>query len=178
MPKHSQTSASPSPSGHRLVIDVAVALAVDNLSITHLHRARRGPTHTPPHPKDDTCHLLISRRRTEQVLGGYWELPGGKVEPNETPTQAVVRELKEEVGINALPCVQLPIVEHTYDYAHVRLHPFICKHLDGTASAIEVDTIRWVTPSELSNYRFPKATLPVLDAFQDWLSNPDRTAHH
>eukprot|EP00752_Nemacystus_decipiens_P017089 g15306.t1 len=123
----------------RDIVDVAIAVVVDKLSDQNQQPRDFQDDSMEPRRDRSQLHVLISRRKKEQVLGGYWELPGGKVEPSETPTHAVVRELREEVGIEATPIETLSVVEHEYDHAHVRLHPFICQHTAGTPSAIEVD---------------------------------------
>lgn len=165
-----QVNARPEHPSQQPIVDVAVGVVLNKAAAKDTHRD--APKHDPTAVKHAPIirHVLISRRKAEQVLGGYWELPGGKVEPSETPTQAVVRELKEEVGIDATPIHPLPTVEHRYDHAHIRLHPLICQHTAGTASPIEVDEVRWVTPDQLTDYPLPQASLPVIEAFRSWLN--------
>lgn len=175
MPDDLQVNTRPEHPTQQSIVDVAVGVIVDKVSIKGTHNNAIKDEDMAANHAQPIGHVLISRRKAEQVLGGYWELPGGKVEANETPAEAVVRELKEEVGIDATPIDPLPTVEHRYDHAHIRLHPFICLHTAGTASPIEVDEVRWVTPDQLSEYPMPQASLPVLNAFRSWLKTTANT---
>jgi len=153
------------------IVQVAVGIVVDKVSIdansAHHDHDRPAPLVPDPQPP----RILITRRKADQVLAGYWELPGGKLEPDESPADAVVRELLEEVGIEVAPVAALPPVEHRYDHAHVRLSPFICRHLAGTPRPLHADELRWVRPEALSGYAFPDASLPILDELIRWLDN-------
>lgn len=146
------------------VVCVAVAAVVENMStvaqpVPPATNVAAWGTADPEHVR-----VLITRRRAEQVLGDYWELPGGKLEADESPEQAVVRELREEVGIEVRPIAPLPCVEHAYEHATVRLLPFVCRRVQGVARPIDVAAVRWVAPGELGAYHFPAASLPVIDA--------------
>ncbi|MEM9345819.1 MAG: (deoxy)nucleoside triphosphate pyrophosphohydrolase [Planctomycetota bacterium] len=132
-------------------------------------------SHPSQHDAARPARVLITKRKAAQVLGGYWELPGGKVEPNEAAPKAVIRELREEVGIEVQPIDQLEQAEHHYDHAHVRLIPFICRWIAGTPQALEVDQVRWVSPHDLTNYAFPEASLPVIQSLTRWLERNNET---
>jgi len=106
--------------------------------------------------------LLVSRRPEATVYAGYWEFPGGKIDPGETPEQAVVRELREELAIGVRPVRPLPVVEHIYDHAHVRLHGFVCEHQTGEPINQQVAAHRWVSMSELTTLHFPEANAEIL----------------
>lgn len=106
--------------------------------------------------------VLIARRPHDTVLPGLWELPGGKVEPGETIEACVAREFREELGVEITVGDALPIVQHTYDHATVRLHPFFCRLLSGSPRNLAVTEHRWVQPADLGSYEFPAANAPLL----------------
>lgn len=157
------------PSKAHPSVDVAVAAVVEKLSTIDAlsPEHQKSADHAP-------LRLLITLRKTKGVLGGLWELPGGKIEPGESPEAAAVRELQEEVGIVVKPIAELPTVEHTYEHAHVRLRPFVCRRLHGMPDPIEVDDAKWVGLEELEHYAFPEASLPVLEALKAWVGLQER----
>ncbi|MEO0514695.1 MAG: 8-oxo-dGTP diphosphatase MutT [Planctomycetota bacterium] len=114
------------------------------------------------HPSTGRPEVLISRRAKDGVLGGYWEFPGGKLDPGESAEACVVRELREELGIEVRPTSAMKPIEHTYAHAHVVLRPFYCEHLSGEPKALEVDDWRWAELSALHQYEFPPANAELL----------------
>jgi mutator protein MutT len=110
--------------------------------------------------------VLIARRPHGAILGGYWEFPGGKLEPGETPEQALAREFQEEVGVGVRVDRRLAVIEQRYAHGLVRLHPFICTRVSGQLCDLGVAEHRWVGAGELSGYLFPPANRRLLD----WLS--------
>jgi mutator protein MutT len=127
-----------SPSGS--VIDVAVALVW-----------RQG------------C-VLITRRPAHVHMGGFWEFPGGKCLPGETPEACAEREILEEVGVACRARSRRPVIEHTYPEKSVRLFPIDCDYLGGGPRPIEVTEWAWATPSQLGDYEFPPANAPLVAA--------------
>ncbi|MCR9216700.1 MAG: (deoxy)nucleoside triphosphate pyrophosphohydrolase [bacterium] len=97
------------------------------------------------------ARVLITRRRADTVYAGYWEFPGGKVEPGESPRDCAEREVREEVGLTVQATHQLAIVEHTYEHGTVRLNAWVCLEPDPGADArpLEVDDLRWCTLEEI-----------------------------
>lgn len=109
--------------------------------------------------------VLITRRPVGTVYSGYWEFPGGKLHPGETPAQAMQREFLEELAISVVPGEPLldHPVEHVYPHGHVRLHVLTCTCApDAAPRNLAVAEHRWVTPADLPNYRFPEANAPIL----------------
>jgi mutator protein MutT len=105
---------------------------------------------------------LIRLRPVGTVYAGYWEFPGGKCEPGETPEQATVRECREETGLEVVPRRLRRVVEHTYPHGRVRLAFFDCELRDPTAEPEPVYGCRWVRPDELLQLRFPEANEEIL----------------
>ena len=106
--------------------------------------------------------VLICRRKHDTVLGGYWEFPGGKCDVGEAPEACVRREIMEEVGLTVIAIKALPLIEHVYPYASVRLHPFVCRHVSGEPQLLAVADAKWVLPAELGGYEFPPANAGLL----------------
>jgi len=107
--------------------------------------------------------VLITRRKTGGVLGGYWEFPGGKLEPGESLENCVRRELREELGIDVHPVISFTPAAHQYTEQHITLHPFLCTHESGEPQPIACEEIRWIHPFELRNYSFPKANQSLIE---------------
>ena len=107
--------------------------------------------------------LLISQRMAEDTLGGYWEFPGGKVDPGEALTDALRRELREELGIETEIGAEIQRTVHPYPDRDVRLYFFEATIIAGEPQKLEVADFRWVRMEELMNYQFPEADRPLLE---------------
>ena len=116
--------------------------------------------------------VLIAKRKDETVLGGYWELPGGKREPGETMETCLAREFREEVGLEVSVGEALPVISHVYPHAHVVLHPFFCKRVSGEPANLQVAEHRWVSPEELTQFRFPEANAELIEYVHRRLAGP------
>jgi mutator protein MutT len=110
--------------------------------------------------------ILIDRRLSQGYLGGFWEFPGGKIEPDETVEECIRREIKEEIGIEISVDSHLITIEHTYPHFRVCLQVYNCKYLAGEPRPLECEEIRWVSVNELHNYKFPEANFQIIDALQ------------
>ncbi len=110
--------------------------------------------------------ILIDRRRQEGLLGGLWEFPGGKVEPDESIEACIQREIKEELGIEIAVGDRLITVDHAYTHFRVTLNVHHCRHISGDPQPIECDEIRWVTLEEIDQYPFPKANVQIIEALR------------
>ncbi len=111
----------------------------------------------------DDGRLLITQRLPDDTLGGYWEFPGGKVDPGEELPAALARELREEIGVETEIGAQIHHIVHAYPDRDVRLYFFDVRILSGEPQKIEVADLRWVTLDELGEYQFPEADRPLLE---------------
>ncbi len=111
---------------------------------------------------DETGRLLACRRSPHKHLGGLWELPGGKIEPGESPAEALARELLEELGIEVEVETPLVPVSWNYDRGPIRLLPFACRILRGTPRPLDHDELRWCAPPDIGTLEWAPADLPVL----------------
>jgi mutator protein MutT len=106
--------------------------------------------------------VLICRRRADDPLSGYWEFPGGKIEPGESPAECLHRELLEELAIGVCIRTTLDTIEYAYPHIKVHLHPFLCDHIAGEAKPLAAEELRWIRPTELADYKFPPANDDLL----------------
>jgi 8-oxo-dGTP diphosphatase len=125
--------------------------------------------------------LLIARRDESLHQGGLWEFPGGKIEAGETPKQALFRELKEELDIEALSAAPLITIHHRYPDRDVTLRVFLVDRFSGTARGCQGQPVRWVEPNELDQFAFPAANRPIIAAAQlppFYAILDDQVSHH
>ena len=104
-------------------------------------------------------------------MGGLWEFPGGKVEENETPEEAIIRELAEELGIDVTQSCLAPLTfaSHDYDQFHLLMPLFICRQWNGEVEAKEGQELTWVRANRLSGYEMPLADEPLKATLRDLL---------
>ncbi len=108
--------------------------------------------------------LLIDRRRPTGLLGGFWEFPGGKLEPGESIQECIAREIQEELALQVTVGAELITIKHTYSEFDVTLIVHHCQYLGGEPQPLSCDEIRWVTVGELSTYQFPAANAEIIAA--------------
>jgi len=118
---------------------------------------------------DADNRILIARRSNEAHQGGLWEFPGGKVEAQETVSAAMARELHEELGITIGPLSPLLEVSHDYGDKQVLLDVHVVRSFSGEPEGREGQPLKWVTAAELSEYDFPAANVPIVEAVQNLL---------
>jgi 8-oxo-dGTP diphosphatase len=120
---------------------------------------------------DKDTRVLLARRPEGKKMAGLWEFPGGKIAPGETPEEALIRELKEELGIDvATNCLAaFTFASHAYDTFHLLMPLFLCRRWKGTPTAREGQTLAWVRPEKLAEYPMPEADIPLVPLLRDFL---------
>lgn len=120
---------------------------------------------------DPDNHVLITRRPAGKPLAGLWEFPGGKVHEGETPEKALVRELREELGIEVCESCLAPFTfaSHTYEHFHLLMPLFLCRKWDGDIVPREGQQMAWVRASRLGKYPMPPADIPLIPMLRDLL---------
>ena len=120
---------------------------------------------------DPDGRVLLAQRPPGKSMAGLWEFPGGKVEPNERPEEALIRELKEELSIAVRePCLApLTFASHCYPDFHLLMPLYICRRWEGFVAAQEGQAIQWVRAQDLRNYEMPPADVPLIPALRDLL---------
>ena len=120
---------------------------------------------------DPDGRVLIAQRPPEKAMAGLWEFPGGKVEPAERPEKALIRELREELGITVEEACLAPFTfaSHTYPEFQLLMPLYVCRRWQGTPAAHEHVAIRWVRPKDLASWPMPPADLPLIPMLRDLL---------
>lgn len=120
---------------------------------------------------DADGRVLLTSRPEGKSFAGMWEFPGGKLEPNESPEQALVRELREELGITTtIGCLSpLSFVSHAYDDLHLLMPVFACRVWNGTPMAREGQKLAWVTLREMEQYELLPADRPLAARLRELL---------
>lgn len=115
--------------------------------------------------------VLIAQRPEGKSMAGLWEFPGGKVEAGETPEQALIRELREEIAVDTVESCLAPFTfaSHTYDDFHLLMPLFVCRKWTGTVTPMEGQQIKWVMPAQLRDYPMPPADKPLIAMLRDHL---------
>ena len=141
------SNVTATPTARRLLLVVAVALI------------------------DEANQVLLSKRPEGKQLAGLWEFPGGKVDPGETPEDALIRELREELDIELCrECIApLTFASHTYDEFHLLMPLYICRTWDGEIAPSEGQEIAWARANRLQHYPMPPADAPLIPALRDLL---------
>lgn len=115
--------------------------------------------------------VLLAQRPEGKSMAGLWEFPGGKVEEGETPEAALIRELKEELGIDTRASCLAPLAfaSHSYDNFHLLMPLFVCRRWEGTVMPLEGQNLTWVRANALREYPMPPADEPLIPILRDWL---------
>jgi 8-oxo-dGTP diphosphatase len=113
---------------------------------------------------DADGRVLIARRPEGKMMGGLWEFPGGKVEAGETPEDTLIRELREELGIETKEACLAPLTfaSHRYQDFHLLMPLYVCRRWQGTPQGHEGQALKWVRPRELRDFPMPPADAPLI----------------
>ena len=120
---------------------------------------------------DADDRVLIAKRPEGKQLAGLWEFPGGKLDPGERPEDALIRELREELGISVKPPCLAPLsfASHAADDFHLLMPLYICRKWEGFVRPLEGQELKWVRAKALRDYPMPPADAPLIPALVDLL---------
>jgi 8-oxo-dGTP diphosphatase len=120
---------------------------------------------------DADGRVLIAQRSSEKQMAGLWEFPGGKIEAGERPEEALIRELREELGIEVQEACLAPFTfaSHVYHDFALLMPLYICRRWEGIPVPREHRELKWVRTQELSRYPMPPADLPLIPMLRDLL---------
>jgi len=120
---------------------------------------------------DADDRVLIAKRPEGKQLAGLWEFPGGKLEAGERPEDALIRELREELGITVKPPCLAPLTfaSHAYDDFHLLMPLFVCRKWEGFVRPLEGQELKWVRAKALRDHPMPPADAPLIPALVELL---------
>ena len=120
---------------------------------------------------DADGRVLLAKRPEGKTLAGLWEFPGGKVGDGETPESALIRELKEELGIDVTQSCLAPLTfaSHAYETFHLFMPLYICRRWTGIPQGLEGQELKWVHARDLRTMPMPPADLPLIPHLEDLL---------
>jgi 8-oxo-dGTP diphosphatase len=113
---------------------------------------------------DADGRVLVAQRPEGKTMAGLWEFPGGKVDDGERPETALIRELREELGIDVSEACLAPLTfaSHAYDDFHLLMPLYVCRRWKGEVRAQENQALRWVKPLRLRDFPMPPADIPLI----------------
>ena len=118
---------------------------------------------------DGDGRVLVAERPAGKNMAGLWEFPGGKIEADETPEAALIRELKEELSIDVTAACLAPLsfASHAYDDFHLLMPLYVCRKWDGQIVPREGQNSKWLRPRDLFDLPMPPADKPLIAALRD-----------
>lgn len=120
---------------------------------------------------DADGRVLLAQRPEGKSMAGLWEFPGGKVEPGEVPEAALIRELREELGVDTEDSCLAPLsfASHGYEKFHLLMPLYVCRKWQGAPMPREGQVLKWVRPEKLRDYPMPPADIPLIPVLRDLL---------
>ncbi|KQQ79821.1 (deoxy)nucleoside triphosphate pyrophosphohydrolase [Aureimonas sp. Leaf324] len=121
---------------------------------------------------DADNRILLAQRPPGKSLAGLWEFPGGKVEVGETPEETLIRELREEIGVETKADCLAPLTfaSHTYEGFHLLMPLYVCRRYEGIPRSMEGQALKWVRATALREHPMPPADLPLIPFLTDLLA--------
>ena len=118
-------------------------------------------------------YILISNRKNSSQFSGFWEFPGGKVEKRESLSEALIRETKEELGLNLNPSCISPLTFSVdrMEEQETLLLLFICRKWEGQPKSMEGQELKWIKPLDLAQYKMPPANIFLNSILRDWVGS-------
>jgi 8-oxo-dGTP diphosphatase len=123
---------------------------------------------------DADGRVLIAQRPAGKPMAGLWEFPGGKVDPGERPEVTLIRELKEELGIDVQEACLAPLTfaSHAYPEFQLLMPLWVCRRWEGEVKPLEGQQLAWVKPNRLRDYPMPPADEPLIPHLIELLTIP------
>ena len=120
---------------------------------------------------DADGRVLLAQRPEGKAMAGLWEFPGGKVHDGETPESALIRELREELGIDTQESCLAPLTfaSHKYETFHLLMPLYVCRRWQGMVTGREGQRLSWVRAERLDRYAMPPADKPLIPILKDLL---------
>ncbi|HZS82647.1 MAG TPA: (deoxy)nucleoside triphosphate pyrophosphohydrolase [Stellaceae bacterium] len=121
---------------------------------------------------DADGRVLLAQRPEGKAMAGLWEFPGGKLDSGESPEAALIRELREELGIDVSANCLAPFTfaSHRYAEFHLLMPLYVCRVWQGVVTPREGQVLRWVRPAKLGEFAMPPADKPLVAMLRDLLS--------
>jgi 8-oxo-dGTP diphosphatase len=115
--------------------------------------------------------VLIAQRPQGKAMAGLWEFPGGKIEADETPEKTLIRELREELGVDTEASCLAPLTfaSHAYDDFHIVMLLYVCRQWQGLPHGREGQALKWVRAGNLRDFDMPDADIPLIPSLIDLL---------
>lgn len=121
--------------------------------------------------KDENHNKVLATQRGYGEFKGMWEFPGGKMEPNESREDALLREIEEELNTQISICDYIQTIEYDYPEFHLTMHCFFCEVVSGHLTLMEHEDARWLSVRELHSVDWLPADIDVLKSIEEYFHN-------